>query len=171
MRALAVVIGLLIVAAAAWLLWPRIGPSKAAAVSPAPPGSGADNIGARPGRVTEAPHPGSPLRAPMTAEEQVRQDLSDRRVPFFRFLRQNYSDVIEHFSVLDTPETLDLVVSREDDPTLKLVIQNAIEPNAKEYGFRRVRFYVRNTHTSVEPFTLVAESTDDGSGHWNTFRK
>src|SRR5690242_16508324 len=119
MRALAAVIGLLIVAAATWLLWPHLAPSRVGAGSATPSGVQADSAEPPSGRVTEAPHPTHPLNAPMTAEEQVRQDLSDNRVPFYRFLRKNYSDVIEHFSVLDTPETLDLVVTRGDDETLK----------------------------------------------------
>ncbi len=101
----------------------------------------------------------------------MREELGQKRLPFFRFLRQNYGNIIERFSVLEDFDTLDLVIKQDDDRTMAGIIQQAIAPSAKEYGFRRVRFYTRNAPNSVEPFTIVAESSEDGSGRWNTFRK
>ena len=97
--------------------------------------------------------------------------LGKKRLPFYRFLRQNYGQLIERFSVLEDYDTLDLVVTSGDERTLTGLIQNAIAPSAKQYGFRRVRFYTRNPPKSVDPFTVVAESSEDGSGRWNTFMK
>jgi hypothetical protein len=117
------------------------------------------------------PHPDKPVNAPVSREEQLKDELGEKRLPFFRFLRQNYGNIIERSSVLDDYDTLDLVVTKQDDATLQGVIQQAIAPSAKQYGFRRVRFYTRNAPNAIEPFTVIAESSEDGSGRWNTFRK
>jgi hypothetical protein len=118
-----------------------------------------------------APAPQTPISAPLSKEEQLREDLGRQRLPFYRALRENYGSIIERFSVLQDFDTLDLVVSRADEATLMALVQRAIAPTAREYGFRRVRFYTRNPPTAVDPFTVVAESSEDGSGRWNTFMK
>ncbi len=168
MKALGVLVGLAIVAAAGFLLWPRLNPSHAPAApavrSPLEPGTGTS-------RSTEAPRPDRPLEAPLNREEELRQQFSEKRIPFYRFLRKNYADVIDRFAVTEDLDALDVVVHKTDDDTLRYVVENAVGPNAKEYGFRKVRFYVANPRGSVEPVTLIAESTVDGTGRWNTFRK
>lgn len=165
MKGLAVGIGLLIVAALTLLLWPRLAPGRIRAGDALPAPSRA-----APG-VTEAPQPERPLEAPRSREEQIREELSQKRLPFYRFLRQNYADLIDRFAVIEALDTLDLVVTRDDDETLNLLVRDVVAPTAREYGFRKIRFLVRNPEDSVEPFRLIAESTDDGSGQWNTFRK
>ncbi len=101
----------------------------------------------------------------------MREELGRRRLPFYRFLRENYSGTVEHFGVTDALDTLDLVVNRSDDATLQGLLSNAVGPNAKEYGFTRVRFYVPNPPGSADPTTLIAEASYDGAGRWNTFKK
>jgi hypothetical protein len=153
--------GLLIVGIGAWIAFGR----KAPALLPAAPSStvqAADSA---------APHAGAPVNVPLSKEEKLKEELGEKRLPFFRFLRQNYGDLIERFSVLEDYDTLDLVVRRADERTLTGLVQQAIAPSAKEYGFRRVRFYTRNAPNAVDPFTVVAESSEDGSGRWNTFMK
>jgi len=147
------------------------------------PASGPANAGSRVGRPdfdpsasatsadAGAPRPEQPLSAPLSREAQLRQDLSRKRIPYFRFLHDNFGDTIEHFSVLDDLDTLDLYVSRSDNKTLMDVVQRAVAPRASEYGFRRVRFYVPNPATAATPFAIVAEATDDGSGRWSIFQK
>jgi len=168
MKAFAVVVALLIVAALTVLLWPRLVPASTPGPFPKL-GEGAGSGGAT--GVVDAPRPTHPLHAPLSREEQVREEFAEKRVSFYRFLRQNYADVVEKFAVIEALDTLDLVVSRDDDETLNRLVEEAVSPSAKDYGFRKIRFYVRNPADSVEPFLLVAESTWDGSGRWNTFRK
>jgi hypothetical protein len=117
------------------------------------------------------PHPGVAVDVPLSREEKLRDELNAKRLPLYRYLRQNYGDLIERFSVLEDYDTLDLVVKQADEKTLTALVQQAIAPSAKEYGFRRVRFYTRNAPNAVDPFTVVAESSEDGSGRWNTFMK
>ena len=64
-----------------------------------------------------------------------------------------------------------MVVKKGDTQTLTNLVSAAIAPTAKSYGFRRVRFFTRNAPTSVDPLTVVAEASDDGSGQWHTFLK
>jgi hypothetical protein len=158
--------GILIVVVIAMALIPRLrGGAAASSKSPPQAPSPGSSSFATP------PRPDQPINSPKTREEELREELSQKRIPFFRFLRENHGDLIEHFSVLDDYDTLDLVVKRQDDSTLTLLLQNAVAPTAKEYGFRRVRWYVKNPLGSLEPFTIVAESSHDGAGRWNTFRK
>src|SRR5205823_4908567 len=117
------------------------------------------------------PSPSHSLSAPLPPSDAVREDFSKKRLPFYKFLRDKYSPPVEHFAVTEQLDTLDLQVSRGDTETLQFIIANAVAPTAREYGFRKVRFYVANPSGSVQPNTLIAESTDDGTGHWNTFRK
>jgi hypothetical protein len=157
--------GVLIVVLIAMVVVPRLRGAAAsgplAQGSAAPPTSGS----------SAPPRPDQPITAPKSREEELREELAQKRIPFFRFLRENYGDQIENFSVLDDYDTLDLVVKRSDDPSLTHILQNAVAPTAKEYGFRRVRWYVKNRLGSLEPFSIVAESSYDEGGRWNTFRK
>jgi hypothetical protein len=120
---------------------------------------------------TAIPKPDRPLNAPQTKEEQVREEFARKRLPFYKFLRDNYSAVIRNFAITESIDTLDLEVTKSDSDTLSNIISNAVSPTAKEYGFRKVRFYVANPPNSVQPVTLVAESTYDDAGRWNTFMK
>ena len=160
---LGAVAGLLIVGLGAYLAFGLKNRSAASAVH-LPPQQAADT---GPG----TPHPGTAVDVPLSREEKLRDELNTKRLPFYRYLRQNYGDLIERFSVLEDYDTLDLVVKQADERTLTALVQQAIAPSAKEYGFRRVRFYTRNAPNAVDQFTVVAESSEDGSGRWNTFMK
>jgi hypothetical protein len=167
MKIVAVIIGLAVVALIVWLILPYAVPQN---------GRGASSSTSRPSatdpsRSTEAPRPDKRLEAPLSPEEQRREEMSEKRLPFYRYLRQNYSQAIERFAVTENLDTLDLVVTREDDATLNGLVREAISPQAREYGFRRVRFYVRAAPGSVDPYRLVAESSYDETGRWITFRK
>lgn len=176
MKGLAVGIALLIVAALTWAIWPyvipgasRSGAASSVGTSPSSPASSTTSSSS--GGVLEAPRPETPLQAPLSAEERRREELGQKRLPYYRFLRQHFSDAIERFAVTEALDTLDLVIARDDEETLSGLVQNAVAPSAYQYGFRKVRFYVRNPIGSVEPFRLIAETTRDESGRWNTFRK
>ncbi len=165
---LGAVIGLLLVAGGGYfLLRPKPSPGLPATPTKSQSTSSASSAASS----SAVPHPDKPVSAPLSREDQMREELGQKRLPFYRFLRQNYGNIIERFSVLEDFDTLDLVVKQDDDRTMAGIIQQAIAPSAKEYGFRRVRFYTRNAPNAVEPFTVVAESSEDGSGRWNTFRK
>lgn len=163
MKALGVVLGLLIVGLATLLLVRFSGHAHGPAVGVSAASGGIDP--------SQAPRPDHPIGAPLTREQEVRQQFAAKRIPFFRFLKENYGNVVIHFAVTDDVDTLDLAVTSADDQTLKTIVENAVSPTAKQYGFRRIRFYTLNPQGSVEPATLVAESTYDDAGHWNTFRK
>jgi len=162
-KLLAALLGFAIVGIAAVLLYPRL-------IAPREPSRLPRSTGDRT-EVTEAPKPGKALESPRPREEEVREEFSRRRLPFYRFLRANYGKVVEHFGVTQGLDTLDLVVNRTDEETLRTIISMAVGPSAKEYGFRKVRFLAPNPPGSVDPLTLVAESTVDDTGHWNTFKK
>ncbi len=167
MKIAAVMLGLAVVALIAWFLLPYALPEHGRrAPAPAAPSARQDD---RP--TTEAPRPDSRLEAPLSPEERRRQELSEKRLPFYRYLRQNFSQYIERFAVTENLDTLDLVVTREEDDILNGLVREAVSPQAREYGFRRVRFYVRAAPGSVDPYRLVAESSCDDTGRWITFRK
>ena len=157
------VVGVVIVAVVAMTLIPRLRGNAATAPGGTPAEASSANAG--------PPKPDQRINAPKTREEELREELARKRVPFFRYLRQNFADQIDHSSVLDDYDTLDLVVKKTDDQTLTALLQNAVAPSAREYGFRRVRWYVRNPVGSADAFTIVAESSYDEGGRWNTFRK
>jgi len=117
------------------------------------------------------PKPNQPLESPRSREEETRQEFSRKRLPFYKFLRDNFADVIQRFAVTESIDTLDVQVAKDDDKILHRIISEAVGPGAKEYGFRKVRFYVANAKTAVQPVTLIAESALDESGQWNTFKK
>lgn len=167
MKAVAAILGalagLLIVGLGAYVAFGRNTPAGSPAVSA--------NSTTNPASVSGSPHPGAAVDVPLSREEKLREELGAKRLPFYRYLRQNYGELIERFSVLENFDTLDLVVTQSDERTLTALVQRAIAPSAKEYGFARVRFYTRNPPNSVDPFTVVAESSEDGTGRWNTFMK
>src|SRR5579862_4447078 len=116
------------------------------------------------------PKPDSAIRAPLSREQQLVADLDRQRTPYYHYLVQNYSDKIQRFWVREEYDTLDLVVNQTDDAALSDLIQRAVAPSAKDYGFRRVRFY-SETQDSIHPYQLIAEATPDEVGRWNIFRK
>ncbi len=164
MKLLAAIAGLFVVAIAALLLWPRLAPH------PAPVDASGHNALSQTSS-SEAPRPDRPLEAPRTHEEEVRDEFARKRLPFYRYLHENYGDVIDHFGVTDSLDTLDLVMLKSDDATLQRIVSEAVGPHAQEYGFTHIRFYTPNPPGSPAPATLIAESTYDPSGHWNTFKK
>jgi hypothetical protein len=165
MKALGVATGLLIAIGVFYLLYILLG--RAGRHTPSSPGT-RSTISTN---LTQAPQPEHPLYVPRSREEEVREKLAEKRLPYFRYLRLNYGGIISQFAVRERLDTLDLVVKQDDDETLRLLIQQAIAPSAQPYGFRKVRFFVRNPITSVEPLSLVAESTLNEQGLWITFRK
>lgn len=164
MKALGVAAGLLIAIGVTYLLYMLLGnPGRHKPPSTAQPTSSSE--------LAEAPQPDRPLYAPRTREEEVREKLAKERLPYFRYLRRNYAGIIEQFAVRERLDTLDLVIARDDDETLRALIQSAVAPSAELYGFRKVRFFVRKSEPSVEPLLLIAEATLGDGGQWNTFRK
>lgn len=160
MKALAALLGVLVAAGIAAFLIPRYGHAPA----PTQPRSFDD------ARI-DARRPEKPIEAPLSRQEEIRQEFSEKRMPFYRRLRERYPDLIQHFGVTDSLDTLDLVVSKADDQTIQSILADAIGPDARQYGFRKVRFYVANPPGSIDPLNLVAESSHDDAGRWNTFRK
>jgi hypothetical protein len=163
MKALGAICGLLIVGVAAYLLLRPVAPS---AVRAAQSGGGQQS-----GNGTYLRSPDQAIHAPLTHEDEIREELGNKRLPFYRLLREKFGEQIQHFGVTEQLDTLDLQVASGDDETIKYILENAVTPTAKQYGFKKVRFYIANPPSSSEPMTLVAESTDDGSGQWTTFKK
>lgn len=168
MKAAGALAGLLIAALAAYLIFVRkpATPATTHNGSSQSASAGSDTI-----QPFGGPKPDRPLNTPQTKEEEVREEYARRRLPYYKFLKDNYSDIVKNFAVTENLDTLDLEVTKTDDETLANIISNAVSPTAKQYGFRKVRFYVPNPSNSVQPVTLVAESTYDDAGRWNTFKK
>src|SRR3569832_1259504 len=89
--ALGAVVGLLLVGLAAYLALGR----KPPPVPMHPAASEVDR--GLPGQ----PGAGGPIVAPASREEQLRDERGKKRLPFYRYLRQNYGEVGERFSVLE----------------------------------------------------------------------
>ena len=166
MKALGAIVGILVVGiVGALLLIPRFR-SEARSVPPsATRESEPEFDGNRP------PMPARSVELPTTPAQKVREDLTRERLPFFQHLRNNYGKQISSFGVTDTIDTLDIVVTDPDTNMIQSLIGQAISPTADRYGFRKVRVYIANPPGALEPLKLVAESTYDGAGRWNTFLK
>jgi hypothetical protein len=115
--------------------------------------------------------PSERLDVPKSETERLKGEVERKRIPFFQMIHDRFGDQIERASVLDDVDTLDLVVKKGDPDTVQGLVQNAVGPTARQYGFERVRFYVSNPISKVEPYKIVAESSWDGSSRWNTFLK
>lgn len=111
------------------------------------------------------------VAVPVTADEKMREDQQARRMPFYRGLRQSFANEILSFGVADEQDTLDVVLATEEPAHIAELVQQAFAPSAYDYGFRRVRFFVRNPAGSTNILRKVAETTRDETGNWNTFLK
>ena len=168
MRAAGVIVGLLLAGLLALLLLPRM-KSTGGAVPQNLEKRRATRMDEQSG--LGPPRPAQALTPPATSEAQIRDEFTQKRIPFFRFLRENYGREIAQFGVTESIDTLDLVVTRGDSESVQRLIGAAVTPTAEQYGFRRVRIYTANALGSPEPLKLIAEATTDGSGRWNTFLK
>jgi hypothetical protein len=157
-----VLVGLAIVVLVALVILPRLKPGAGASTGAEPAG---------PTARTGDPLPGERINAPKSETERMQAEIERKRIPYFRMLHDRFGDYIERASVLDDIDTLDLIVKKSDMDTIQWLVQNAVGPTAREYGFERVRFYVSNPINRTEPFSIVAESAWDGSTRWNTFLK
>jgi hypothetical protein len=155
MKAVAVIAGMLFAAGIAALVIPRLNRAPSQTVA----------------RADEhrSGLPEKQIETPRSREEELREDLSEKRLPFFRELRKQYGDSIQ-FAVLGDPDTLDVVMEKADSESVQSLVSNAISPSGRRYGFRRVKFYTRNPRGSVDPLELKAEASYDEAGHWNLFR-
>jgi hypothetical protein len=156
-----VIVGLSIVVFAALYVIPKL-QSK-----PGSPGSGTPTSTTGGGSGLS----GGRIETPASDTERMKKEIDRKRIPFFRMIHDNHSDKIVRASVLDDIDTLDLVVKKGDADSVQWIVQNAVGPTAREYGFERVRFYVANPLSKTEPYSIVAESSWDGSTRWNTFLK
>jgi hypothetical protein len=159
MKALGAFVGFLLVAIAALVVVPRFR-TPGLHERPAP-------------RANEGPRPlpEGRIALPPTPDQKLREETTRQRLPFFQSLRARYSREISSFGVTQAIDTLDIVVTDPDPEAIQKVIAGAISPTAGQYGFSKVRTFIANPTGSVEPLKLVAESTYDGAGRWNTFLK
>ena len=155
-----VIVGLVIVALAAFVLMGRMKPGAAPVR--------ADN---GPAESSGPTAPSERINTPKSEDERMKAEIERKRLPYFKLLHDRFSEQIERAFVLDDIDTLDLIVKKGDQDTVQWLVQNAVGPTAREYGFERVRFYVDNPLNRTEPFKIVAESAWDGSTRWNTFLK
>ena len=163
MKALGAIFGFLIVGIGAFILVPRFrAESRPAAVQ-----NGAESR-EQPGNPSL---PAQRVELPSTPEQEVREEMTRKRLPFFQMLRTKYGKEISSFGVTRAIDTLDLVVTNPDPQAIQALVAGAVSPTAEQYGFRKVRTFIANPTGTVEPLTLVAESTYDGAGRWNTFLK
>jgi hypothetical protein len=154
-------VGLLAVALGALYLVPRLRAAAGSPVSVGPAATGRDGF---------AP-PSERIDPPLSDTDRMRKEIDRQRVPFFHMIHEKYGDQVERASVINAIDTLDLVIKSEDPQNIQWIVQQAIGPTARQYGFEKVKFYVRNPVGTVEPFRVVAESAWDGASRWNTFLK
>lgn len=147
--------GVLLAVAAGWVLGPRLLP-------------GAGRTSQEPARPS-APGLEAPVPVPIEAAERERQRLSEQRVPFYRELRAKWSHAIERFAVLDEQDTLLVVVTRSDDDAVRALVEQAIAPSARQYGFRRARLMTADPVSGAEPYRLIAEASCDDTGRWTVY--
>ena len=84
--------------------------------------------------------------------------------------KQSFSDGFFQIAAAQNPQPQTVALTAEDAEFARNACEGARD-SAKEYGFRKVRFYVANPRGSVQPVTLIAESALDDAGNWNTFKK
>src|SRR5437763_15387006 len=112
MKAAGALAGLLIAGFAAYLIFAR----KPAAPVNCTNGSSQTTSANSDGSPTiGGPKPAHPLNAPQTKEEETREEYARRRLPYYKFLKDNYSDIIKNFAVTENLDTLDLEVTKTDD--------------------------------------------------------
>ncbi len=162
MKVIAAVMGIALALLAGWLALPLVRGASGTA-----PGAGTGTTSGGSATTTRR----EPLDVPLPEAQRAKQDLDLKRLPFYRILRDQYSSVILKFGVTGDQDTLDLVVAQSDNDTLSGLLTGVVGPNAKTYGFRRVRFFVRSPQGSIDPVTIVAESTLSDAGSWTTWRK
>src|ERR1044071_9726509 len=103
MKAIAIVAGMLFVAGIAALVIPRLNRGPSPTVARAEEG--------------RSGLPEKQIDTPRAREEELREDLSEKRLPFFRDLRKQYGDSIQ-FAVLGDPDTLDVVLEKADSESV-----------------------------------------------------
>ena len=160
MKAIGAILGFLVVGAAFFLILPRFR-SESKAKTAAAAADSSNRTGLGPQRVD----------LPSTEEQRERDEITRKRLPFFQSLRANFSKEISSFGVTQSVDTLDIVVTDPAPESIQTLVARAVSPTAEQYGFKKVRTFIANPPGSVEPLKLVAESTYDGAGRWNTFLK
>ena len=161
MKALGALVGFLLVGAAFLLLSSRFQSNVKSRPAPEPPSEYS-------GR---SPSPAPRVQLPATPEREAREEITRQRLPFFKSLRANFHREISSFGVTRSIDTLDIVVTDSDPEAIQALVSRAVSPEAEQYGFRKIRTFIANPPRSVEPLKLIAESTYDGAGRWNTFLK
>jgi hypothetical protein len=73
------------------------------------------------------PKPNQPIESPRTREDETRQEFSRKRLPFYKFLRDNFAEVIQHFAVTESIDTLDVQVAKDDDKILHRILSEAVQ--------------------------------------------
>src|SRR5262249_4708691 len=148
MKAAGALVGLLIAGFAAYFIFAHKPASKSNAADGSFQTSSTSSEG---GASFGGPKPDRPLTAPHTDAEEKREEYARRRLPYYKYLRENWSELIKNFAVTEDLDTLDLEVNKTDSETLSRIVSEAVSPTAKQYGFRKVRFYVPNPTNSVQP--------------------
>src|SRR2546422_1605783 len=113
MKVLAVLLGFGVVGAVAYFLLRPASPSVKPPAAQTSPG-----FESGPARSTAPPTLDKPIQAPLSQEDEVREAMGRKRIPYYKFLRDNYSEVVRHFVVTDNLDTLDLEIARADNDTL-----------------------------------------------------
>ena len=164
MKAVAALLGAGLVTAVAWLLWPKL-----SHVTEASPPSQPSAIA---GRQVQEPMPASPV-APGDARspsERAREALRASRIKFYQALR-DWPSVVAGFGLGSDLDTLEVILTSDDDATLRALVDGLISPRAASYGFRRVLVHVRGLPGDPEDRRLIAEVTLTDAGRWITFRR
>ncbi|HSV72199.1 MAG TPA: hypothetical protein VLH79_00370 [Chthonomonadales bacterium] len=158
---MAVLIGVGLVAAAAWALWPKL---RDVASAPPP---------AQPAMPAEVPAPASAPDAPRDArspEDRARDELRASRIEFYQALRDAPA-VVAGFGLGAQKDTLEVLLTRDDHATPTPPAAGIVAPRAADYGFRRIVVHAPGAPGEAGDRRTIAEMVLTDAGRWVTFRQ
>lgn len=169
-----------------WLAAPHFAPfssapqeNSAAPASPAAPSEGrtaSQPLPAPPPSITTETPPAQPatqtIPIPHTSEQQEHEAREAKRAPFYSQLKQDAGDLLTDVKPADEDSAALIVYLSSDDGDQALtLLQNIVTPNARQYGFNRVRCYLPNPPGVADRYRFHAEATLGQDGVWHIFLK
>jgi hypothetical protein len=119
----------------------------------------------RPTTATDA----APLAAPLSKDERERLDYARVRAPFLARLREMCSADGAGATTGDDLSELSFAIESDSPDHVARLRDAALGLRAADFGFRVMRFYVRDRASAGVPPRLVAEVALGEDGRWRTF--
>jgi hypothetical protein len=113
-----------------------------------------------------------PVEPPRTTEQREKEDIEARRGPYYSWIKRTLGDRLDGWQPAhDDPATLELYLMRNDPRMITRLLEVAVQPYARQYGFVHVRLFLPNPPGSVDRYRLYAEANPDENGAWHAFIK